>query len=56
MVLISLNFWKKLNMCAKEACQMAVHMCQYTAGGVPVDGGVLVQCIKYCVAKTRKSV
>ena len=49
MVLISLNFWKKLVMCAERACQMGVHMYQYTAGGVPV------QCIiKYHVAKTTK--
>ena len=25
-VLISLNVWKKLVMCAEEACQMAVYM------------------------------
>ena len=62
MVLISLNFWKKLVMCAEEACQMAVHVYQYTAGGVPVvyrwcTGGVPVQfIIKYHVAKTTKSV
>ena len=47
MVLISLNFWKKLVMCTEEACQVAVHMYQYTAGSVPVvywwcTGGVLV--------------
>ena len=47
-MLISLNFWKKLVMCVEEACQMAVHMYQYTAGGVPV------QCIlKYHVAKKK---
>ena len=45
---ITKRFWKKLVMCAEEACQMAVHTYQYTAGGVPV------QCIiKYHVAKTN---
>ena len=51
MVLISLNFWKKHVMCAEDACQMAVHMYQYTAGGVPVQF-----IIKYHVAKTKKSI
>ena len=45
------TFLKKLVMCAEEASQMAVHIYQYTAGGVPV------QCIlKYHVAKTKKYV
>ena len=47
MVLISLNFWKKLVMREEEACQMAVHMYQYIDGGVSVvyrwcTGGVSV--------------
>ena len=35
-VLISLNFWKKLVMREEEACQMAGHMYQYIDGGVSV--------------------
>ena len=47
-MLISINVWKKLVMCAEEVCQMAVHMYQY--------GGVPVQCIlKYHVTKTKQN-
>ena len=35
-VLVSLNFWKKLVTCAEEACQMTVHMYQCTACVVQV--------------------
>ena len=47
-MLISQNVWKKLGMSAKEACQVAVHMYQYTADDEQV------QCrINYHATKTK---